>query len=179
VLWLVARALAVKTPAALLLACLAVLPVVATSQSTPAVLLPDPIAAGQRIYREGILPSGESLRGAGQAGVVLSGKAAACATCHRRSGYGSSEGPIEVKAITGPALFGEQQLVAVARRQPRVRAPRHCGPSVPPGSKARGRGRSMMRRRWRGPSAPASMSAAASWMRPCRASRWTMRRWPR
>jgi cytochrome c553 len=106
--WVCARDPFVKAPAALLLACLTVLPVLATSQSAPAVQLPDPINAGQRIYREGILPSGESLRGAGQAGVVLSGKAAACATCHRRSGYGSSEGPIEVKAITGPALFGDR-----------------------------------------------------------------------
>ncbi len=131
-LWLVARALAVKTPAALLLACLAVLPVVATSQSTPAVLLPDPIAAGQRIYREGILPSGESLRGAGQAGVVLSGKAAACATCHRRSGYGSSEGPIEVKAITGPALFGD-------RMAPRAPASTMMAPHMPATADASGK----------------------------------------
>jgi hypothetical protein len=66
----------------------------------------DPLAVGRRIYREGILPSGQPLRGAGQAGVTMSGRDAACATCHRRSGYGSSEGPIEVRPITGPALFG-------------------------------------------------------------------------
>jgi hypothetical protein len=108
-MWRVAaRAVAVKAPALIVLACLAALSGAALSQSAPAVPLTDPIAAGQRIYREGILPSGESLRGAGQAGVVLSGKSAACATCHRRSGYGSSEGPIEVKAITGPALFGDR-----------------------------------------------------------------------
>jgi Cytochrome c len=68
----------------------------------------DPLAIGRRIYREGVLPNGQPLRGTGPAGVVLTGAQAACATCHRRSGYGSSEGPIEVRAITGPALFGER-----------------------------------------------------------------------
>jgi hypothetical protein len=64
------------------------------------------IAIGKKIYREGVLPSGHPLQGLAPAGVVLSGQDAACATCHRRSGYGSSEGRIEVRAITGPALFG-------------------------------------------------------------------------
>lgn len=66
----------------------------------------DPLAIGRRIYREGILPSGQPLQGFAQASVRLAGADAACATCHRRSGYGSSEGPIEVRSITGPALFG-------------------------------------------------------------------------
>lgn len=66
----------------------------------------DLLAVGRRIYREGMLPSGKPLQGLGPANVTLSGKQAACATCHRRSGYGSSEGPIEVLSITGPALFG-------------------------------------------------------------------------
>jgi len=66
------------------------------------------LAIGQRIYHEGILPSGEALRGVGEAKVTLTGADAACETCHRRSGYGASEGPIEVRAITGPALFGDR-----------------------------------------------------------------------
>ncbi|MDO8456520.1 MAG: hypothetical protein Q7T07_06375 [Burkholderiaceae bacterium] len=66
----------------------------------------DPLAIGRRIYREGLLPSGQPLQGLAPANVKLAGADAACATCHRRSGYGSSEGPIEVRSITGPALFG-------------------------------------------------------------------------
>lgn len=66
------------------------------------------LAIGRRIYREGLLPSGQPIQGVGPANVVLSAAQAACATCHRRSGYGSSEGPIEVRAITGSALFGER-----------------------------------------------------------------------
>jgi hypothetical protein len=75
----------------------------------------DTLAIGRRIYREGVLASGKSLRGIGQADVVLSGADAACATCHRRSGYGSSEGPIEVRAITGPALFGQALALPAPR----------------------------------------------------------------
>ena len=68
----------------------------------------DPLAIGRSIYREGVLPTGQPVQGIGQARVTLAGAQAACATCHRRSGYGSSEGPIEVRPITGPALFGER-----------------------------------------------------------------------
>ncbi|MFO1467940.1 MAG: hypothetical protein U1F35_16120 [Steroidobacteraceae bacterium] len=90
------------------------IPVSAGVPAPDAAPLTDPLAAGRRLYLDGILPTGEPLRGAGQAGVTLSGKDAACATCHRRSGYGSSEGTIEVRAITGPALFGDR----VAPRAP-------------------------------------------------------------
>jgi hypothetical protein len=79
----------------------------------------DLVALGRRIYREGILPSGQPLQGIAAANVWLKGAQAACITCHRRSGYGSSEGPIEVRAITGPALFGHR----VAPGLPEVQAP--------------------------------------------------------
>jgi ABC-type branched-subunit amino acid transport system substrate-binding protein len=68
----------------------------------------DSIAIGRRIYREGILPSGQSLQGLAPANVTVTGKDAACATCHRRSGYGASEGRVDIRAITGPALFGSR-----------------------------------------------------------------------
>jgi hypothetical protein len=93
--------------AVLLLAVLSLAPGLAPAQASGAADA-DALTIGRRIYREGILPSGQPLRGLGPAGVVLSGKAAACETCHRRSGYGSSEGPVEVRSITGPALFGDR-----------------------------------------------------------------------
>lgn len=61
-------------------------------------------AAGKRIYREGLLPSGEPLRGTVN-GVALSGAAAACAGCHRRSGLGGGEGQNTVRPIAGKMLF--------------------------------------------------------------------------
>lgn len=92
----------------LLLAALSVVPCIAAAQAPSGSADADALAVGQRIYREGVLPSGQPLQGAGPAGVLLSGKAAACVTCHRRSGYGSSEGPVEVRPITGHALFGSR-----------------------------------------------------------------------
>lgn len=94
--WRLLRAAALVTSGALL----------AVSLCTALEADPDPFAIGRRIYREGILASGQPLQGLAAAKVTLAGANAACATCHRRSGYGSSEGPIEVRSITGPSLFG-------------------------------------------------------------------------
>ena len=43
----------------------------------------------------------------------------ACATCHRRSGYGTSEGRFVIRPIIGPALRQEQ---TVPVHSPRVKA---------------------------------------------------------
>jgi len=59
----------------------------------------------QRIYREGILPSGQPLRGVREAGVPIEGRAAACASCHRRSGIGVNEGRITIPPISGKYLL--------------------------------------------------------------------------
>jgi hypothetical protein len=96
-----------KRLAVCILAATAILPSLCWSQASGATQA-DLLALGQRIYREGVLPSGQPLQGIGAANVTLVGEQAACATCHRRSGYGSSEGPIEVRAITSLALFGNR-----------------------------------------------------------------------
>jgi mono/diheme cytochrome c family protein len=77
------------------------------------------LALGQRIYREGVRASGEPLAAAGPAQIPRGGKDAACVACHRRSGYGETEGRIVVRPITGPALMHEQ---AIPVRNPRVKA---------------------------------------------------------
>lgn len=61
--------------------------------------------AGERIYREGILPDGGQLRGLAAGDVPLRAANAACETCHRRSGYGLADSEIVVPPITGPVLF--------------------------------------------------------------------------
>ena len=71
---------------------------------------------GQRIYREGILPSGLPLRGQARPGVVRTGADAACAACHRRSGYGMMEGNVAIRPITGTALFQSQPVAAANPR---------------------------------------------------------------
>jgi len=77
------------------------------------------LALGQRIYREGIGASGQPLKALGAAQTALDGKNVACATCHRRSGYGTSEGKFVIRPIIGPALLQEQTVPVHA---PRVKA---------------------------------------------------------
>jgi mono/diheme cytochrome c family protein len=80
------------------------LPVAAGSAPNPA-SRPDLLQIGQRIYRDGILPSGAALHGERVSGIGVDGQAAACATCHRRSGFGTSEGVSVIPPITGEYLF--------------------------------------------------------------------------
>jgi hypothetical protein len=67
---------------------------------------PDPVAAGQAIYRQGVLGDGMPLAGRSAAGITRTGHEAACISCHRRSGFGIAEGPLVVRPITAPDLFG-------------------------------------------------------------------------
>ena len=74
----------------------------------------------ERIYRDGILPSGQPLRGVREAGVSIEGRAAACASCHRRSGIGVNEGRIVIPPIVGKYLLrpGERAMPEAAMRSP-------------------------------------------------------------
>lgn len=92
---------------------------VATVRANDESQLQQQLALGQRIYREGVGISGEPLKAITAAQVVLSGQAAACATCHRRSGYGANEGQFTIRPITGPALFEAQTVVI---HSPRIKA---------------------------------------------------------
>lgn len=65
---------------------------------------------GKRIYREGILPSGKPVQAIVQGDVAVAGTQLTCANCHRRSGFGSSEGAEFVPPIAGSFLFGNREL---------------------------------------------------------------------
>jgi hypothetical protein len=68
---------------------------------------------GERIYREGVLPSGETVRASMQGDLTVEGTQLNCAGCHRRSGFGSSEGAAYVPPVTGAALYrGKEASVA-------------------------------------------------------------------
>ncbi|MFA5240774.1 MAG: ABC transporter substrate-binding protein [Sulfuricella sp.] len=86
----------------------------------------EPAQAGQGIYREGLLPSGAPLRGRAQNGVELSGMDAACASCHRRSGLGGSEGRNAIRPIAGRLLFSRPEIGGSERERAlfRVKDPR-------------------------------------------------------
>lgn len=62
---------------------------------------------GRRIYEQGILPNGEFLTATIAGDIPFIGKNAACAKCHRHSGYGSDEPGKMVPTITGEVLFDD------------------------------------------------------------------------
>jgi len=62
-------------------------------------------SAGEALYRNGLLPSGQPMRGERADGEPVQGSAAACVNCHRRSGLGTTGGRIVIPAITGKYLF--------------------------------------------------------------------------
>jgi mono/diheme cytochrome c family protein len=66
-------------------------------------------SAGQQIYRIGLLSSGAPLRAQVEQDVALNGARAACANCHRRSGFGTVEGSRVVRPITAKYLFQPRQ----------------------------------------------------------------------
>lgn len=94
-----------RSPIETIAAAFAALLVLAASPADADAPADQAAASGKRIYLEGLLPSGEPLRGTLQNGTVLSGSAAACAVCHRRSGLGGGEGQNNVRPIAGRLLF--------------------------------------------------------------------------
>ena len=60
---------------------------------------------GERLYREGLLPSGEYVQATLDEEFPVDGQAFHCMSCHQRSGLGSSDGNIIKLPITGPYLF--------------------------------------------------------------------------
>lgn len=62
-------------------------------------------SAGEAIYRQGALGSGEPLVAKREDGMRMQGVEAACVNCHQRSGFGSKEGRIIIPPIAGRYLF--------------------------------------------------------------------------
>jgi hypothetical protein len=91
---------------------------------------------GRRIYRQGVLPSGQPVRATLQGDITIEGTQFNCLGCHRRSGFGSSEGAAFVPPVTGPSLFQAKeprradlfrklyQEVQPKRARARIRDPR-------------------------------------------------------
>jgi Cytochrome c len=64
-----------------------------------------PIGAGESIYRNGVLSTGEPLRAERESAPAVQGQSAACANCHRRSGLGEIEGRALVPPTTAKYLY--------------------------------------------------------------------------
>jgi hypothetical protein len=87
-------------------ACLAVVIAGAgTATSRPTPVDPEQLRAGERIYRQGVLPSGDLVLAEHQGADPMKAQAAACVNCHLRSGLGTMEGQILIPPITPRYLF--------------------------------------------------------------------------
>lgn len=60
---------------------------------------------GERIYRQGILSSGEKMKAFVKGDIPVEGKTFACVSCHLRSGLGSIEGGVVTTPVNGKTLF--------------------------------------------------------------------------
>jgi len=79
---------------------------------------------GERMYREGILPSGEPLKAIVKGDIPMTGNQFTCANCHQRSGFGSLEGTVRTPPINSAQLYAPLSKfkgVPVSRRSALVR----------------------------------------------------------
>jgi len=61
--------------------------------------------AGERMYRDGILASGEPMTALVGGDIPITGTQFSCESCHGRSGMGAAEGPYVVPPVAGQFLF--------------------------------------------------------------------------
>ena len=63
------------------------------------------IRLGERMYRDGILPSGQPMKAYIRGDVEVDGSAFSCSSCHMRSGLGSVEGGVVTPPTNGEKLY--------------------------------------------------------------------------
>ncbi len=79
---------------------------------------------GEKMYREGLLPSGEAMQAYVNGDTPAPGTSFTCISCHLRSGLGSIEGGINTPPTTGKYLFEKPEPINLTKY-------RHFDPSRP------------------------------------------------
>ncbi|MDA8083769.1 MAG: ABC transporter substrate-binding protein [Nitrospiraceae bacterium] len=117
------RALCLTIPAAWFCLLLVLLcgPYASAAETKPSRSPEEMLRLGERMYREGILPSGEKMQAFLSGDVPVSGEFA-CGSCHLRSGVGSNEGGVFTPPTNGYNLYRPVEVmhkgVAVASSTP-------------------------------------------------------------
>ena len=80
-------------------------PAAGNAPSVPGLSQEETLRLGERIYREGILPSGEPTTAVLLGGNSVDGTMFSCVSCHLRSGLGSLEGEVLTPPTNGNILY--------------------------------------------------------------------------